>query len=323
MSNVQETTPLAKHPKWIDVKGKRITKQEEMDFTYTNIDKMIRLSLGENAHFSGAYYNGDFSISLEEAQRRKYVFVCEQLGIKQGTKVLDVGCGWGGFLKHLKELGADGTGITLSTGQLETCHRNGFKAYLKDVRFIEPEDFGTFDAVAAIGSFDHVATIEDHLKGRQDEVYDSYFKHIAGVLPKGGRFFLQSMVFGKNMIPYEEFDISAPKDSAPFILALLTKHHPDSWLPYGGEHIERAAAPYFKVIHHNSGRLDYIETQKQWQKRFLRFSWKKYLWFLSLAPKLIYDKEFRYQWDMLKIFPTRVCFEREIWEHSRIVFEKI
>lgn len=134
---------------------------------------------------------------------------------------------------------------------------------------------------------------------------------------------MQSMVFGKNMIPYEDFDINAPKGSTPYILALLTKHYPDSWLPYGGEHIIRMAAPYFKLIHHSSGRLDYIETQRQWKKQFLKFNVQKYLWFLSLVPKLFTDKEFRYQLDVLFVNPNRVCFEREIMDHSRIVFEKI
>ena len=78
-------------------------KSKEMDFTYTNIDKMIRLSLGETAHFSNAMYDGDYSLTLDQAQEKKYKFVCAQLGIKEGTKVLDLGCGWGGWLKYLKE----------------------------------------------------------------------------------------------------------------------------------------------------------------------------------------------------------------------------
>src|ERR1700748_2556649 len=77
-------------------------KEKEMDFTYTNIDKFIRMSLGENAHFSNAMYNGDYSLTLDQAQRKKYDFVVESLRIKEGTRVLDLGCGWGGWLKHLR-----------------------------------------------------------------------------------------------------------------------------------------------------------------------------------------------------------------------------
>lgn len=83
--------------------GQQWDKAKEMDFTYTNLDKFICLSLGENAHFSNAMYDGDYSMSLEEAQIRKYEFVINQLNIKKDSKVLDLGCGWGGWLKYIKD----------------------------------------------------------------------------------------------------------------------------------------------------------------------------------------------------------------------------
>ena len=304
--------------------GQEWDKAKEMDFTYTNLDKFIRYSLGENAHFSNAWWDGDFSMTLEEAQIRKYTKVAESLGIKEGTKVLDLGCGWGGWLKWIKdELGAAGTGVNLSKGQVAACRENGLDVYLRDARYVKPDDFGTFDAVTAYGSFEHCATVNDYLEGRQDEVYDDYFKHVADLLPSGGRFYMQSMVFSKNMIPYEEFDINGPKDSAAYILALLTKHNPDSWLPYGHEHIIRVASPYFKNVLYSDGRLDYVQTNREWTKRFYRFQLKKYLWFASLIPKLLTDKEFRYQLAVLRVRPNRVCFERDIMGHSRLVFEKL
>jgi cyclopropane-fatty-acyl-phospholipid synthase len=310
--------------RWLDNKGIEFDKQQEMDFTYSNTDKLIRLSLGENAHVDNAlYYNGDYSISVEKAQEQKCAFVCEQLNIKKGSKVLDMGCGWGGFLKYLKDIGAEGIGVTLASSQAAACQRNGLTAYLKDMRYITPEDFGTFDAITAMGSLDHVASVQDFRNGKLDEVYANFFKSVSNLLPKGGRFYVQCMVFSKNMIPSEQFDINAPKGSVPYILALQEKHHPNSWLPDSGEHIISVAAPYFKVLHHSSGRLDYIETNRQWHKRFMRFTLKKYLWYLSLVPKYLTNKEFRYQLDVLKYNPNRLCFEHEIFDHSRLVFEKL
>ncbi len=323
MTSVQQKTSKNNNGKWVDFQGNEFSKQQEMDYSYSNIDKLIRLSLGENANYSNAFYNGDYSITLEEAQRRKYEFICNNLNIRKGSKVLDLGCGWGGFLKYLQQMGADGTGVNLSKGQIEACLKNGLNVHLKDIRYIQPEDFGLFDAVTGMGCFEHLVSLDDYLNGLQDKVYDDFFKNIAAILPTGGRLYIQSMVFSKNMMPYEEIDINAPKGSNAYIMALLIKHFPNSWAPYGGEHIIRAAAPYFKSIHHSSGRLDYIETNRQWTKRFYRFSLKKYLWFLSFVPRYLTDKEFRYQLDILKIRPNRVCFEREIMDHSRIVFEKI
>ena len=60
----------------------------DIDFTYSLTDRVIRLSLGELADFSGAKYDGDFSLSLEQAQRRKHDYVAEQIGIGPGRRVL-------------------------------------------------------------------------------------------------------------------------------------------------------------------------------------------------------------------------------------------
>ncbi len=310
---------------WIPANESSWTKEAEMDFTYTNLDKFIRLSLGENANFSNAFYDGDYSLTLEQAQEKKYAFVTEQLNIKKDSKVLDLGCGWGGWLKYIKDkVGAKGIGVNLSRGQAASCRRNGLVVYVKDARYIKPEDFGTMDAVTAFGSFEHAATVQDYLAGNQDKVYEAYFKNVANLLPSGGRFYMQSMVFSKNMLPYEQFNINDPdKTSSAYILALLTKHNPDSWLPYGHEHIIRVAAPYFKKIYYSSGRLDYVTTNREWTKLFYKFNVKKYLWFLSLIPTYLRDKEFRYQLALLRVRPNRVCFEREIMDHARLVFEKI
>ena len=300
-------------------------KSKEMDFTYTNLDKFIRLSLGENAHFSNAMYDGDYSLTLDQAQQKKYEFVVKNLFIKAGSRVLDLGCGWGGWLKYLRDtVKAKGVGVNLSRGQAASCRKNGLEVYLKDARYVKPEDFGTFDAVTAFGSFEHVASVQEYIDGKQDAVYDDYFRHVANLLPQGGRFYMQSMVFSKNMIPFEKFNINDPdKNSDAYILALLTKHNPDSWLPYGHEHIIKAASPYFKKIYYSSGRLDYVKTNREWTKKFYEFNLKKYLWFLSLLPKFIMDKEFRYQLALLRVRPNRICFEREIMDHARLVFEKI
>jgi hypothetical protein len=58
-----------------------VADRRDIDFTYSLTDRVIRLSSGELAEFSGAKYDGDFSLSLEEAQSRKHAYVAEQIGI--------------------------------------------------------------------------------------------------------------------------------------------------------------------------------------------------------------------------------------------------
>src|SRR5436305_10100002 len=151
----------------------------DLEFTYSLIDRIFRLSLGELADFSGATYDGDFSLSLEEAQRRKHEFVAEQIGIRPGRRVLDLGCGWGGLLDFIRRTGATGLGITLSNAQVESCRRHGLDVHLYDARELTPESFGPFDAIASLGAFEHFCSPGDYEAGRQEDVYRDIFSRAA------------------------------------------------------------------------------------------------------------------------------------------------
>ena len=301
-----------------------MAEKKDLDFTYTTIDKIFRLSIGETGDYSGAKYDGDFSMSLEEAQRAKHEFIADSLNIKKGSKVLDMACGWGPFSKYItQEREATSIGLTLSQGQAEACQKNGLNVLVKDCRYVKPEDFGMFDAITCIGGLEHFCSVEEWKEGKQEKIYSDFFQTLYNLLPSGGRFYMQTMTFSKNMIDYEDFDINAKKGSAPHVCALVVKEFPGSWLPYGPEMVIRNAEPHFKLISQSSGRLDYIETIGQWRKKFRKFNLKKYWLYLSLIPKYITDKEFRHQVAIFRISPNRVCFEQEIMDHYRLVFEKI
>ena len=81
----------------------------DLEFTYSLIDRIFRLSLGELADFSGAKYDGDFSMTLEQAQRRKHEYVAEQIGIGPGRRVLDLGSGWGPMINFVRDTGSRST----------------------------------------------------------------------------------------------------------------------------------------------------------------------------------------------------------------------
>src|ERR1700716_867157 len=127
----------------------------DLEFTYSLIDRIFRLSMGELADFSGAKYDGNFSLSLEEAQRRKHEYVAEQIGIGPGKRILDLGCGWGGLLNFIRNRGATGIGVTLSAAQVAACRRHGLDVEPLDARQVSRESLGRFDAVASLGGFEH------------------------------------------------------------------------------------------------------------------------------------------------------------------------
>ena len=296
--------------------------QADLEFTYSLIDRIFRLSLGEMADFSGAKFDGDFSLTLEEAQRRKHEYVASSIGIDAGRRVLDLGCGWGPLLNYMRTRGANGLGVTLSSAQAAACRRNGLDARLHDMRAVDAGTFGGFDAVASLGAFEHVCSVDDYDAGRQEDVYRDFFANVATVLPPGGRFYLQTMVFGPNMIDPDAVSHRRatrvgrvdPRPAAapvPWILPALRRGA-------GGPH--RGTALHAGV-ESSSGRLDYIETIKRWRALFGQPSLRKTLMKVRLVPKYLTSPDFRLAFTS-GVSANSICFERELLEHHRIVFQR-
>ena len=298
-----------------------MASRADIEFTYTSIDRIFRLSMGELADFSGALYDGDFSLTLEQAQARKHEYIAEQIGIGPGRRLLDLGCGWGALLNFARGRGADGVGVALSSAQVASCRGHGLDVHLRDARSVDRDTFGGFDAVASLGAFEHFCSPDEYRGGRQEEIYRSLFANAASVLPDGGRFYLQTMVFGRNMIPLEQVGEDAPRDSDAFILFLLGCQFPGSFLPYGLEQVVACAQPHFRLVEHSSGRLDYIETITQWSRRIGEPSLRKNLLKLRLLPRWLRSAEFRHAFTS-GVSANKVCFERELLDHFRMVFEK-
>ena len=299
--------------------------RRDVDFTYSLSDRIIRLSLGELPDFSGAKFDGDFSLGLEQAQRRKHDYVAEQVGIGPGRRLLDLGCGWGPLLAYARARGGVGVGLTLSSAQLATCRRHGLEVYLEDAREIDQERFGMFDAVASLGAFEHFCSPDDYQAGRQAEIYRDLFARVSSLLPPGGRFYLQTMVFGRNMIPASQIDLEAlravpSRDSDEWYIALLGRQFPGSWLPFGKEQVIECAEPHFRLVSSVSGRLDYIETIKRWNARIRAPSLRKMMLKLRLLPRWLASADFRLAFAS-GVSANQVCFERELLDHYRFAFE--
>lgn len=302
--------------------------QKDLDAHYTVMDKIFRLSLGEKGGYSCARFDGDFSMTIGEAQTKKHQFIVDGCKIKKGTKVLDMGCGWGAFIDYLNKLGAETYGVVLAKGQADACIKNGLNVKHMDSKDITPETFGKFDVVTAMGSPEHLCSIEQYKAGQQEEIYKTYMKQVADLLPVGGRYYCQTMVFGPNMVKFEDIpfgktDIYKKEFTNEELMDILCQVFPGSWLPYGKEGIIEPALKYFRVISIDSGRLDYIETIKRWSEAFIKFNFKKYLYYVSLIPTYLSSKSFREFIQRWRTDANIFVFEREVFEHYRIVFEKV
>jgi cyclopropane-fatty-acyl-phospholipid synthase len=120
---------------------------------------------------------------LEEAQAAKYEPICRKLVLREGSRLLDVGCGWGGMAMHaVREHGARAAGVTLSRAQAEWAQKAVAEAGLADRVEFRYQDYrdvvdGPFDAISSIGMFEHVG-----LKN-----LGVYFDRLFALLRPGGR----------------------------------------------------------------------------------------------------------------------------------------
>jgi cyclopropane-fatty-acyl-phospholipid synthase len=101
----------------------------------------------------------------------------------------------------------------------------------------------------------------------------------------------------------------------------MGRQFPGSLLPYGQEQIVGSARPHFRLVSSASGRLDYIETIREWRTRFAAPSLRKTLLKLQLLPRWLTSADFRLAFTS-GVSANSACFERELLDHYRLVFEK-
>ncbi len=225
-----------------------MAEQSDLDFIYSQIDRIFRMSIGETGDLSSARYDRDYSLSLEEAQYNKHRTIARELGIERGSRVIDLGCGWGPFFAFLRAIGAEGIGVTLSSSQAAACARLGLDARIIDCGTVTVDDVGTFDAAVSLGAFEHFCSEAEWRAGRQEEIYRDFFANAACLLRPGIRMCLQTMTFGPNMVDADEISIRTRRNSPSYQAAVMRRQFPASWLPRGAEQIVRTAEPAFRLV---------------------------------------------------------------------------
>ncbi|MFI1175150.1 class I SAM-dependent methyltransferase [Streptomyces melanogenes] len=140
------------------------------------------LVLGPSMVYSCAYWERP-DATLEEAQRDKLELICRKLGLKEGDRLLDVGCGWGSLALHAaRHHGAHVVGITLSAEQAAYARKRIAEEGLADRIEIRVQDYrdvrdGPYDAVSSIGMAEHVGSVR----------YREYADDLYALLKDGGR----------------------------------------------------------------------------------------------------------------------------------------
>ena len=137
---------------------------------YDVSNRFYEMVLGPSMTYTCAVYESE-DATLEEAQHAKYDLVARKLALQQGQRLLDVGCGWGGMVRHAaREYGVRALGVTLSREQAEWAQQRIKEEgldNLAEVRHLDYRDVPEtgFDAVSSIGLTEHIGV----------DNYPSYF----------------------------------------------------------------------------------------------------------------------------------------------------
>jgi cyclopropane-fatty-acyl-phospholipid synthase len=218
---------------------------------YNAGNDFFALFLDESMTYSCAYWQGGAQ-TLEEAQEAKLELVCKKLGLREGERVLDVGCGWGSFARHAASRhGARVLGITLSEPQAELASARAAAAGLSDLVEHRVADYREvreqpFDAIVSIGMVEHVG----------EERIDLYASRLNELLRPGGRLLNHGIAKLK--------DLDTPDEGAfseRFVF-------PDG-VPLPLSRIELALERTGLVTRHVEGLADdYAETLRHWIARY-------------------------------------------------------
>ncbi|MFF3747083.1 class I SAM-dependent methyltransferase [Streptomyces kronopolitis] len=213
------------------------------------------LVLGPSMVYSCAYWGtgegaGAGAFTLEEAQHDKLDLICRKLGLREGQRLLDVGCGWGSMVLHAaREYGVRAVGITLSEEQATFARKRIAEAGLADRIEIRVQDYREihdepFDAISSIGMAEHVG------RTRYAEYADALYS-----LLKPGGLLLNHQIARRPVVDEESYRVDEFIDRYVF---------PDGELAPLGRTVGQLEDAGFEVRDVEAIREHYALTLRRW-----------------------------------------------------------
>jgi len=225
--------------------------REVVSFHYDLSNDFYQLWLDREMTYSCGYFETP-DTPLDDAQDAKYRMLCRKLRLQSGQRLLDIGCGWGGFARFAaRTCGVEVVGLTLSAKQSALAVERARDAGLSGQVKIEQCDYrnlefsGEFDAVASIGMAEHV--------GRENLA--EYFATVRSLLKPGGVFLNHAIGEAKRTKRFH---------GPSFIDAYV---FPDSDIPPAPIVLEAAESMGFEIRDVENLREHYTLTLRHWVRR--------------------------------------------------------
>ena len=227
--------------------------------------------LDETMTYSSGFFEGN-SDSLKEAQNRKYKLILDTLDLPKNSSILEIGCGWGGFLEYASSVGYKIKGITISQEQFKFAS-NRIKGLTNDPE-IELIDYrklkGKFDAVVSIEMFEAVGS----------KYWKTYFDVVKQLLKSNGQALIQTITMKEDF--YEGYH-----DWPDFIQTYI---FPGGELSSDKVFKENAANSELIASDITNFAASYAKTLEIWYKNFQK-EW-------DAIGEIGFDEKFKRTWDM-------------------------
>jgi cyclopropane-fatty-acyl-phospholipid synthase len=269
--------PVSRAMHWMRHQSRANTKEGARQNILDHYDlgnAFYQLWLDPSMTYSSARFDRTSAeADLTAAQAEKYRSIARLMNLQAGERVLEIGCGWGGFAEvAAKEYGAKLTGVTLSDAQLAFAKERMAKAGLTQAVDLRIQDYrdveGPFDKVASIEMFEAVG----------EEYWSTYFAKIAEVLRSGGKASLQIITIRDDL-----FD--SYRSRADFIQRYI---FPGGMLPSVTRLKEEVAKAGLVWEAMESFGPSYARTLREWSARFVA-QWE------NVRP-LGFDDRFKQLW---------------------------
>jgi cyclopropane-fatty-acyl-phospholipid synthase len=210
------------------------------------------LWLDETWTYSSAWFAGDTERPLAAAQAAKYQRIVDTLGLRPGARVLEIGCGWGGFAVHAARLGIHVHGLTISQQQHELASARIAREGLGEFAQVELKDYrdthGQYDAIVSIEMFEAVG----------EAFWPVYFETLKRRLKPCGRALIQSITIDDAQFP-------AYRVSSDFIREFI---FPGGMLPSPERFVLAARRAGMRATPDLAFGRDYAHTLRLWHDAF-------------------------------------------------------
>ncbi len=236
-------------------RGRRNTKRRSRRNIAAHYDlgnEFYRHWLDETMTYSAAIFERPDQ-PLADAQRNKYHQLLDAIDAQPGQRILEIGCGWGGFALEAAKRGVHVTGLTLSTEQLSWARRR-----IADEGLSERVDLRLQDYRDTGGQYDHAVSIE-MLEAVGEEYWPTYFKMLHDRVKPGGRVGLHGITIAEDR--FEDY-----RRRPDFIQRYI---FPGGMLPTPKRLHDECTQTGLKVLNTTSLGGHYAETLLQWDDRFV------------------------------------------------------